>query len=212
MQFLPRVLEAISWAIKSHSLLFTSFYELETHILDSLREKLSLHSYHVGPTIPYMTLQDMPPKAVDHTHMEYYFGCLDSQPKSCILYVSLGSFLSVTGPQTVEIAIGLRASGVIFLWAARGNTVRLQEASEDWKICLRVKEEIEGKIVVRGQEIARIVKWLMDLDEEESNELRKRAIEMKEICKRAIEKGGSSGTNLGAFVKEIVQGHKNQSN
>ena len=49
----------------------------------------------------------------------------------------------------------------------------------------------------------------MDLDEEESNELRKRAVEMKEICKRAIEKGGSSDTNLGAFVKEIVQGHRN---
>ncbi|XXG52964.1 hypothetical protein AAC387_Pa03g1148 [Persea americana] len=177
----------------------------------------------------------------------------------------MSHWVSVTRPQRIEIAIGLRASGVSFLWVVPGSTVRLQEASgeiglvvpwcdqlrvlchsfvggfvthcgwnstmegiyagvpmltfpisfnqipnaklivEDWKIGLRVKQEIEGKIVVRRQEIARIVKRLMDLDEEESNELRKRAVEMKEICKRAIEKEDHLTLISGLLLKKLCK-------
>lgn len=265
-----RALEAISMAAKANCLLFTSFYELENHVIDSLREKLPLPIYHVGPTIPYMTLQDMPPKATDHSNMDY-FDWLDSQPKSSVLYVSLGSFLSVSGPQMDELAIGLRASAVRFLWVARGDAARLQEVSgsmglvvrwcdqlrvlchssvggflthcgwnstmesvyagvgmltfpifwdqipnaklivEDWKIGLPLKQEVGPKNVVRGQEIARMVKRLMDLDGDEGKELRRRVGEVKAACERATEKGGSTETNLRSFVKEIVHAHKNQS-
>ena len=82
---------------------------------------------------------------------------------------------------------------------------------EDWKVGLRLKQEVGEKNVVRRQEIAQTVKRFMDLDGDESGELRRRAREMKEICEKAIKKGGSSETNLRAFFKEIVQGHKNQS-
>lgn len=123
-----RILEAISLVPKSHCLLFTSFYELENNVIDCLRAKLQLPIYHVGPTIPYMTLQDLLPKATDHSNMDY-FVWLDSQQKSSVLYISLGSFLSVSGPQMDEIAIGLRTSGVCFLWVARRDAMRLQEVS-----------------------------------------------------------------------------------
>lgn len=198
-----------------------------------------------------------------------YLGWLNSQPNGSVLYVSLGSFLSVSGPQMDEIAIGLHASGVRFLWVSRGDGTHLQEVSgdmglvvpwcdqlrvlchssvggflthcglnstmesvyagvpmltfpifwdqipnaklivEDWKIGLRLKQEIGHKNVVRGKEIARMVKRLMDLDGDESKQLRRRAGEVKAACKRAIENGGSSETNLKAFVKEIVKDHKN---
>ncbi|RWR76045.1 UDP-glycosyltransferase 87A1 [Cinnamomum micranthum f. kanehirae] len=266
---LGRALEAISFSTESHCLLFTAFYELENHVIDSLRAKFRIPIYHVGPTIPYVTPQDMPSK--DHPNVDH-FGWLDGQPKGSVLYVSLGSFLSVSGSQMDEIAIGLKASGVRFLWVARGEAARLQEVGgdmglvvtwcdqlrvlchssvggflthcgwnsimesvyagvpmltfpifwdqipnaklivEDWKTGLRLKKEIGNKNLVQGQEIAQTVKRLMDLDGDESRELRRRAREMKESCERAIEKGGSSETNLRAFVKEIVQGQKNQSN
>ncbi|XXG52971.1 hypothetical protein AAC387_Pa03g1154 [Persea americana] len=266
---LGRVLGAISLSTESHSLLFTSFHGIENHVIDSLRTKIRIPIYHVGPTIPYMTLQDMPQKAMEHPNPDY-FDWLDSQPKSSVLYVSLGSFLSVSGPQMDEIANGLQASGVRFLWVARGDATHLQEGGnmglvvpwcdqlrvlchssvggflthcgwnstmesvyagvpmltfpllwdqitnaklivEDWKVGLRLKQEFGEKNVVQRQEIAQTVKRFMDLDGDESRELRRRAREMKEICESAIKKGGSSETNLRAFFKEIVQGHKNQS-
>ncbi|KAJ8635499.1 hypothetical protein MRB53_009766 [Persea americana] len=266
---LRRILGIISFSTESHCLLFTSFHGLEKHVTDSLRTKIRIPIYHVGPTIPYMTLQDMPQRAMEHPNPDY-FDWLDSQPKSSVLYVSLGSFLSVSGPQMDEIANGLQASGVRFLWVARGDATRLQEGSnmglvvpwcdqlrvlchsavggflthcgwnstmesvyagvpmltfpllwdqitnaklivEDWKVGLRLKQGFGEKNVVQRQEIAQTVKRFMDLVGDESKELRRRAREMKEICERAVEKGGSSETNLRAFVKEIVQGHKNQS-
>ncbi|KAJ8635498.1 hypothetical protein MRB53_009765 [Persea americana] len=268
---LGRAREAISFSTESHCLLFNAFYELEKHVIDSLRAKFRIPIYHVGPTIPYMTPPDMPSKAIDHPNGDH-FEWLDLQPKGSVLYVSLGSFLSVSAPQMDEIAIGLKASGVRFLWVARGDVARLPEVSrdiglvvpwcdqlrvlchssvggflthcgwnstmesvyagvpmltfpifwdqipnaklivEDWKIGLQLKKEIGNENLVQGQEIAQTVKRLMDLDGDESRELRRRAREMKESCERAVEKGGSSETNLRAFVKEIVQGQKNQSN
>ncbi|RWR76046.1 LOW QUALITY PROTEIN: UDP-glycosyltransferase 87A1-like protein [Cinnamomum micranthum f. kanehirae] len=264
-----RVLGAISFSTESQCLLFTSFHGLENHVIDNLRTKFRIPIYHVGPTIPYMTLQDMPPNAVEHPKADH-LDWLDLQPKSSVLYVSFGSFLSVSGPQMDEILNGLQASGVRFLWVARGDATRFQEVSnmglvvpwcdqlrvlchssvggflthcgwnstmesvyagvpmltfpllwdqitnaklivEDWKVGLRLKQEFGEKNVVQRQEIAQTVKRFMDLDGDESRELRRRAREMKEICERAIKKGGSSETNLSAFVKEIVQGHKNQS-
>lgn len=205
---------------------------------------------------------------MDHSNKEY-FDWLDSQPESSVLYVSLGTFLSVSAQQMEEIAIGLRASGVRFLWIARRDATHLQEVSgdmglvvpwcdqlrvlchssvggflthcgwnsttegvyagkpvltfailydqlrnsklivEDWKVGLRLNQEIGDKLVVYGPEIAQMVKRLMDLPGgDESKELRKRAGEVKQACKIAIEKGGSSYNSLRAFVEEIVRGRK----
>ncbi|KAL9265460.1 UDP-glycosyltransferase 87A2-like protein [Drosera capensis] len=43
---------------------------------------------------------------------EMYFQWLDSQPDSSVLYVSMGSFLSVSGAQMEEIVAGIQDSGV----------------------------------------------------------------------------------------------------
>jgi UDP:flavonoid glycosyltransferase YjiC (YdhE family) len=44
-----------------------------------------------------------------------------------VLYVSLGSFLSVSASQLDEIAVGLAASEVRFLWILREQTPRVRE-------------------------------------------------------------------------------------
>ncbi|KAK4482958.1 hypothetical protein RD792_010131 [Penstemon davidsonii] len=111
---------------KAQYLLSTSIYELEPQAINALKQEFSFPVYTFGPTIPYFNLE--PPKENNHDH---YFQWLNSQPQNSVLYVSLGSFLSVSSAQMDEIADGLRESGVNFLWVARGEATRLQERCGD---------------------------------------------------------------------------------
>lgn len=52
---------------------------------------------------------------------------LDAQPVNSVLYVSFGSFLSVSSTQLDEIATGLAQSNVRFLWVLRGACSRVQD-------------------------------------------------------------------------------------
>eukprot|EP00262_Sarcandra_glabra_P013550 TRINITY_DN3780_c0_g1_i1.p1 TRINITY_DN3780_c0_g1~~TRINITY_DN3780_c0_g1_i1.p1 ORF type:complete len:358 (-),score=24.51 TRINITY_DN3780_c0_g1_i1:124-1092(-) len=265
---LSRALEASCWASKAQCLVLTSFYELESHVTDALRALLPFPVYTLGPSIPYMSLlHDDYIKGGSSAHYNCW---LDSQPQNSLLYVSMGSFLSVSEAQMDEIATGLRDSGVRFLWVVRGNgdASRMQEFSGEmglvvpwcdqlrvlchssvggflthcglnstlesiyagvpmltfpiaWDqfhdsklivddlevgLSLKAKSSMLGvePSVVRGEEIALIVQRLMDLDRDESKELRRRAKQLQETCQRSLDKGGSSYTNLEAFVSEFV--------
>lgn len=257
------VRESFSWVTKAQCLLFSCSYELEDNTIDSLKAEIQIPVYPIGPSIPLLSLQEGPPKSMDHTQVGYK-SWLDSKPRSSVLYVSLGSFLPVSGEQMDEIAAGLRASGVYFLWIARGDAARLQEMSgemgvvvpwcdqlyvlchpsvggflthcgwnstmegvyagvlmltfpliwdqfpnaklivEDWKVGMRLRDKVEEENVVQKQKIAEAVKKLMDLDGDESKEMRRRAEELSATCNRAVEKGGSSHSNIQAFVSEFV--------
>ncbi|KAL6567093.1 hypothetical protein OROMI_015497 [Orobanche minor] len=115
---------------KAQCLLLSSIYELEPQVIQALKQEFSFPIYTFGPAIPYFNLTNsvsIPTDQNDHP----YFGWLNSQPPSSVLYISLGSFLSVSTPQMDEIANGLRGSGVRFLWVARGEATRLQEKCGD---------------------------------------------------------------------------------
>ena len=47
---------------------------------------------------------------------------------------------------------------------------------------------------------------------EESEEIRNRAIQLKEVARRAVEKGGSSYSDINAFIEELraLRTSKNQ--
>ncbi|XP_042513520.1 UDP-glycosyltransferase 87A1-like [Macadamia integrifolia] len=128
-EILKRVLEAFSWVTKAQFILFTSFYELQPHVIDTLRGILPIPIYPVGPSIPFMSLQDTvkPSEARNGNPAVDYFKWLDCQPKNSVLYVSLGSFLPVSATQMHEIAMGLHISGVRYLWVARGEASNLEE-------------------------------------------------------------------------------------
>lgn len=112
-------LQAVSAANKAQCMLFTSSYELESGTIDSIKEGLRYPVYAIGPSIPHMFL----PEADSSDHSTW----LDSQAKNSVLYISLGSFLSVSPSQFEEIAKGVRASEVKFFWVARENSSLLQE-------------------------------------------------------------------------------------
>ncbi|KAL0369398.1 UNVERIFIED_CONTAM: UDP-glycosyltransferase 87A1 [Sesamum angustifolium] len=112
---------------KAQYLLISSISELEPQVIEALKQEFSFPVYTFGPAIPYFNLRKATSFLTsqnDHEH--HYFEWLNSQPPCSVLYVSLGSFLSVSSAQMDEFADGLRESGIRFLWVARGEATRLQ--------------------------------------------------------------------------------------
>lgn len=255
-EVLPRALEAINLVPKAQYLLFASVYKLESQVLDALTQKLPLKIYTLGPAIPYFDIESSRLGKPD------YMKWLDDQPVASVLYISQGSFLSVSNAQLEEIIAGVRSSGVRFLWVARGEINGLEEKNgsrnglvvqwcdqlrvlshpsvggfwshcgwnstkegafagvpmltfpifwdqvtnskmivDDWRIGLRVNKEDES--VVMRDDVARIVVRVMDSESEEGKERRRRAREIRDICKSACARGGSSETDVSAFVRDI---------
>ncbi|XP_074267545.1 UDP-glycosyltransferase 87A2-like [Silene latifolia] len=111
-----RVLESMSALKNAQHVVFSSIYEFEGPVLDCLKAKLGIPVYHIGPMIPYFNLKQN--TIIDNSS---YFQWLDSQPKHSVLYISQGSFLSVSSAQTKEFVEGVRESGVRFLWVTRSD-------------------------------------------------------------------------------------------
>ncbi|KAL0459912.1 UNVERIFIED_CONTAM: UDP-glycosyltransferase 87A1 [Sesamum latifolium] len=119
---------------KAKFLVFTSIYALESQVLDALKQKSTFSIYNIGPATSYFNFKQISTSTTNtydddqlHCTNNNYLKWLDAQPPSSVLYVSLGSFLSVSKAQAEEIALGLRTSGIRFLWVARRETSRLQE-------------------------------------------------------------------------------------
>ncbi|PON78004.1 UDP-glucuronosyl/UDP-glucosyltransferase [Parasponia andersonii] len=258
---LKLALECISEVPEAQYLLFTSVYELEPQAIDTLRSEFAFPVYPIGPAIPYLDLHQHSSSPSSQSYLQW----LDSQPKGSVLYISLGSFLSVSSTQMDEIADGLRTSGVRFLWVARSDAPRLKDRSgelglvvpwcdqlrvlchssvggfwthcgwnstleavfggvpmltfplfldqapngrqivEEWKIGSRVKGGVGSceNFVMKRDEIAELVRKFMDFESEEVKETRLRAGELRDVCLRAIDKGGSSDDSLDAFIRDI---------
>nr|GEU98384.1 UDP-glycosyltransferase 87A1-like [Tanacetum cinerariifolium] len=109
---------------KANYVLISTVYELEPKVIDALRVRLQIPVYTSGPNIPYS--QNKPNPSL---HEPDYLTWLDSKPPRTVLYVSLGSYLSVSSDEMDEIAAGLTQSGVNFLWVARGETSHSKEMS-----------------------------------------------------------------------------------
>ena len=260
-------MECISKVPKAQYLLLTSVYELEPQTIDTLNAIFSFPVYPIGPAIPYLELEDNSSITTSHNNPNY-LQWLDSQSTGSVLYISLGSFLSVSGAQMDEIVAGLRNSDVRFLWVARGEASRLKESCgdvglvvpwcdqlkvlchpsiggfwthcgwnstlesifagipmltfplfldqlpisrlivEDWKIGWRVKRsKVGSEMFVTKEEISELVQRFMNAESGESKELRERARGLKGIFRQAIIEGGSSYTNLDAFVESIALSH-----
>ncbi|CAN6556378.1 unnamed protein product [Malus baccata var. baccata] len=121
---LHKTLEVVSEAEKSKYLLFTSVYELDPQVLEALKAKFAFPIYPVGPSIPHFELSKTLPtnqNDIDYLHW------LDSQPKKSVLYISMGSFLSVSKSQMDEIVAGVKSSGVRVFWVARGDACELRD-------------------------------------------------------------------------------------
>ncbi|KAI3682508.1 hypothetical protein L1987_82538 [Smallanthus sonchifolius] len=105
--------------------------ELEARAIDAFKSKLSIPVYAVGPAIPYFSLSDMQ----NDQNAPDYIKWLDRQPWASVLYISQGSFLSVSDAQLEEIIAGVHDSGVRYMWIARGDKTRFkyENGENDYK-------------------------------------------------------------------------------
>ncbi|XP_031271857.1 UDP-glycosyltransferase 87A1-like [Pistacia vera] len=125
---LQLLLDCISRVPKAQYLLFTSIYELEPQVTNNLISAFPFPVYHIGPAIPYLELKnDAFGSNCNSANEPDYIRWLDSKAADSVLYISLGSFLSVSSAQMDEILAGLQTSSVCFMWVTRGEASQLKE-------------------------------------------------------------------------------------
>ena len=125
---LPGVLEGISSVSnKAQYLLFTTFHELEAKAIDAIKANFPIPVYPIGPAIPYLELEEKNASLTNSNNGVNYLQWLDSQPPCSVLYISMGSFHSVSNAQMDEIIGGIRDSGVQCLWVSPRETGQFKD-------------------------------------------------------------------------------------
>ncbi|XP_078148777.1 indole-3-acetate beta-glucosyltransferase-like [Carex rostrata] len=106
---------------KDDWVLFNSFDELELEPMTVLKDYF--HARAIGPCVPFLPRADGRGNAYgmsllkpeDDTCMKW----LNGKPDNSVVYVSFGSFASLSNKQMEELAEGLKASRKYFLWVVR---------------------------------------------------------------------------------------------
>ena len=119
---------------KAQYLLFTTFHELEAKAIDAIKANFPIPVYPIGPAIPYLELEEKNASLTNSNNGVNYLQWLDSQPPCSVLYISMGSFLSVSNAQMDEIIGGIRDSGVQCLWVSHIETGQLKDCSGDMSL------------------------------------------------------------------------------
>nr|CAB3456165.1 unnamed protein product [Digitaria exilis] len=150
--FITSVADAVRAA--ASGIVINTFDAIEASELTKLQSELSLPAFAVGPL--HMLKFQAPP--VEQSLHEPDRGCLpwlDTHPPRSVIYVSLGSL--ACGDRLVfdEMAWGLAASGVPFLWVVRPGLVITGSGDDDEAPPPPLPEGFEEETRGRG----RIVKW-----------------------------------------------------
>ncbi|KAL3344738.1 hypothetical protein AABB24_023934 [Solanum stoloniferum] len=122
-EMLPLLLQVVSQlANKAQYALFTTIGALESQVIEALQAEFPVPISTVGPTIPYLDTEFNTNQPSPN-----YMSWLDDQPKDSVLYISQGSFMSVSKEQLDEIIAGVHSSGVRTFWVARENASLLTD-------------------------------------------------------------------------------------
>lgn len=118
-----------------------------------------------------------------------------------LCHPSIGGFWSHCGWNSVKEGIFAGIPFLTFPLVADQN-LNSKLILEDRKIGWRIKKH---QFTTRG-EISSLVKKLMDLEsDDEVKQMRGRAKELQKECLQAIERHGSSETNINSFIHTILQ-------
>ncbi|KZV26054.1 hypothetical protein F511_13932 [Dorcoceras hygrometricum] len=109
---------------KADIIICNTVQELESQTLSALRKKQP--TYAIGPIVSSFTSQSVSTSLWCESDCTQW---LNSKPDGSVLYVSFGSHAHTTSRQDIwEIANGLLASGVNFLWVVRPDIVSPDES------------------------------------------------------------------------------------
>lgn len=121
---------------------------------------------------------------------------------------SVGGFLSHCGWNSTLEAV---FSGVPMLAfpVAWDQLVIGHLVADEWKIGVDLRERRREDGVVGRAAICDAVTKLMHLTDDDSLEMRRRAAELREASRRAVQEGGSSRCSLNSFVRDVIEGRLN---
>ncbi|KAH0728655.1 hypothetical protein KY290_004522 [Solanum tuberosum] len=116
-EMLPFLLQVVSQlANKAQYALFTTIGALESQVIEALQAEVPVPIFTVGPTIPFSDTEFKTNQPSPN-----YLSWLDDQPKDSVLYISQGSFMSVSKEQLDEIIAGVHSSSVRTFWVGLGH-------------------------------------------------------------------------------------------
>ncbi|XP_059449148.1 UDP-glycosyltransferase 90A1-like [Corylus avellana] len=122
--------------MNSYGVIFNSFHELEPFFVDYWNRECSPKAWSVGP----LCLAERPKESHSKPSWVQWLDKKREQGSS-VLYVAFGSQADISPAQLKEIAIGLEASKVNFLWVTRKTESEVLEGFEervkDWGIVVR---------------------------------------------------------------------------
>ncbi|KAH8506967.1 hypothetical protein H0E87_013692 [Populus deltoides] len=210
---------------QTKGIVVNTFLELESHVMSSFFDGLTLPIYPVGPILKLQ--RDEGDKGLDRAReKEEIKKWLDDQPPSSVVFLCFGSMGSFDEDQLKEISKALEHSGHRFLWSLRrappkGTIVFpsgydnpkeiLTDGFLDRTSMLGLGVEIkldyrkdflsddEVKIVT-AEEIERGINSLM----QSNSEIQRKVKEMSEKSKKALMESGSSHTSFGHFIDNLM--------
>uniref|UniRef100_A0A0E0EWG8 Uncharacterized protein n=1 Tax=Oryza meridionalis TaxID=40149 RepID=A0A0E0EWG8_9ORYZ len=125
-----------------------------------------------------------------------------------LCHPSIGGFLSHCGwnsvLEAVSAGVPLLAFPIGWDQLADGHIV-----ADEWKIGINLRGQRGEDGIVSRAAIRAAVTKLMDLDDGESREMRRRAAELHADSRGAIQEGGSSHRSLNSLVNDLAQGRLN---
>lgn len=118
-----------------------------------------------------------------------------------LCHASVGGFWSHCGWNSTKESIfaGLPVLSFSIFWDQVTNS---KQIVEDWKIGWKVKRDDDS--LISREEIAKLLQRCMDLESDEGKEVRRRAKQWQETCRKAVEKGGSSSNDVESFMEDIT--------
>ncbi|KAI5067168.1 hypothetical protein GOP47_0017696 [Adiantum capillus-veneris] len=114
-------------------LLVNSIYELENSVVEALRKEAGFKIEPIGPLFMMGAFSDAT-KSPAASLLQEDTSCLywlDEQQESSVLYISFGSVASIEEDAVKELAYGLEASGLNFLWVIRPDALPDKKSVED---------------------------------------------------------------------------------
>jgi hypothetical protein len=113
----------------SHGMILNTFHDLEGRYIEHWKQHSGLNVWPVGPLCSFRQ-----PSSAAHGAKPVWMRWLDEKaaaPGGAVLYVALGTLVSIPEAQLREVAEGLEQAGVDFLWAVRPNNVDLGNGYEE---------------------------------------------------------------------------------
>ncbi|BBH04590.1 hypothetical protein Prudu_015774 [Prunus dulcis] len=210
LQIVKMNLQVVRSIYKAQYLVSSSVYELEPQVFDNLKAKFASPIYPFGPSIPYFELSKISKAQMD----EIVAGVQNSGAR----------FLWVARGDASKLKDGVGHKGLVVSWCDQlrvlchdsiggfwshcgwNSTLEAVYAVFQFSLALVLKKKKKGfdeEDLVTREEIVQLVQRFMDLESKEGKEMRERAKQLRETCQGAIAKGGSSDTNLDAFIKDV---------